>query len=205
MPGRALIASTQVEYSLLNRGIEHEVLGAVDHVRTQLVLPVDPVEPASRGLRIAVVAGRLTELEQAHRGHRVLVHGVDLVALHDRALLRVEDPRPAAVGQLQCEQAVGRRAGRGQRALVEPGTGATTETGEASWYDPPWSGLTAAHPWLPFGTLVTVSDRHTGRSVTVVIDDRGPFGPGRIIDLSPEAFAQLSPLGRGVLDVELDW
>ena len=89
--------------------------------------------------------------------------------------------------------------------LVEPGTGATTQTGEASWYDPPWSGLTAAHPWLPFGTLVTVTDRHTGRSVTVVIDDRGPFGPGRIIDLSPEAFAQLCPLGRGVLDVELNW
>jgi uncharacterized protein YabE (DUF348 family) len=89
--------------------------------------------------------------------------------------------------------------------LTEPGTGATTQVGEASWYDPPWSGLTAAHPWLPFGTYVTVTDRATGRSVTVVIDDRGPFGPGRIIDLSPEAFAQLAPLGRGVLHVELDW
>jgi rare lipoprotein A len=89
--------------------------------------------------------------------------------------------------------------------LTEPGTGATTQRGEASWYDPPWSGLTAAHPWLPFGTLVTVTDRATGRSVTVVIDDRGPFGPGRIIDLSPEAFAQLRPDRPGVLDVELDW
>ena len=80
--------------------------------------------------------------------------------------------------------------------LTEPGTGATTQRGEASWYDPPWSGLTAAHPWLPFGTLVTVTDRATGRSVTVVIDDRGPFAPGRIIDLSPEAFAR-SPRSAG--------
>ena len=89
--------------------------------------------------------------------------------------------------------------------LTEPGTNATAQAGEASWYDPPWSGLTAAHPWLPFGTYVTVTDRATGRSVTVVIDDRGPFGPGRIIDLSPEAFARLAPLGRGILHVDLDW
>jgi Fe2+ transport system protein FeoA len=89
--------------------------------------------------------------------------------------------------------------------VVEPGTGAVTQTGGASWYDPPWSGLTAAHPWLPFGTHVTVTDLATGRSVTVVIDDRGPFGEGRVIDLSPEAFAALSPLGRGLLHVQLDW
>ena len=89
--------------------------------------------------------------------------------------------------------------------LTEPGTGATTQAGNATWYDPPWGGLTAAHPWLPFGTLVTVTDLATGRSVTVVIDDRGPFGTGRIIDLSPEAFAQLEPLGRGVLHVGLTW
>ncbi|TMK60464.1 MAG: hypothetical protein E6G54_02185 [Actinobacteria bacterium] len=75
----------------------------------------------------------------------------------------------------------------------------------ATWYDPPWSGYTAAHPWLPFGTHVRVTDLATGRSVTVVIDDRGPFAPGRVIDLSPEAFAALSPLGHGVLHVALGW
>jgi uncharacterized protein YabE (DUF348 family) len=86
-----------------------------------------------------------------------------------------------------------------------PGTDGSSQTGLASWYDPPWSGLTAAHPTLPFGTQVTVTDVETGRSVTVVIDDRGPFAPGKIIDLSPEAFAVLRPLGTGVIDVRLSW
>jgi rare lipoprotein A len=89
--------------------------------------------------------------------------------------------------------------------VTEPGTGATTQQGQATWYDPPWSGLTAAHPWLPFGTQVTVTDLATGRSVTVVIDDRGPFSPGRVIDLAPEAFSVLAPLGHGVLQVSLSW
>jgi len=86
-----------------------------------------------------------------------------------------------------------------------PGAVDDTQAGMATWYDPPWSGLTAAHPTLPFGTLVTVTDTETGRSVTVTIDDRGPFGTGRIIDLSPEAFAVLQPLGAGVLDVTIAW
>jgi rare lipoprotein A len=90
-------------------------------------------------------------------------------------------------------------------SLTEPGTGARSQRGQATWYDPPWSGLTAAHPWLPKGTMVTVTDVASGRSVTVVIDDRGPFSPGRVIDLSPEAFAALAPLGRGVLQVRLTW
>ena len=86
-----------------------------------------------------------------------------------------------------------------------PGAEGNTQTGLASWYDPPWSGLTAAHPSLPFGTHVTVTDLDTGRSITVVIDDRGPFSTGKIVDLSPEAFAQLEPLGRGILHVQLTW
>ena len=86
-----------------------------------------------------------------------------------------------------------------------PGAVADTQAGLATWYDPPWAGLTAAHPTLPFGTFVTVTDNETGSSVTVTINDRGPFGTGRIIDLSPEAFAVLQPLGAGVLDVSIAW
>jgi rare lipoprotein A len=47
--------------------------------------------------------------------------------------------------------------------------------------------LTAAHSSLPFGTRVTVTNSHTGKSVVVRINDRGPFVHGRVIDLSPAA------------------
>lgn len=80
-----------------------------------------------------------------------------------------------------------------------------TQVGEASWYSfAPGDGLTAAHPWLPFGTVVTVRNLANGRTVQVVINDRGPFG-GRIIDLSDEAFARIAPLGQGVCQVRLTW
>ncbi|HEY1545480.1 MAG TPA: septal ring lytic transglycosylase RlpA family protein [Xanthobacteraceae bacterium] len=46
-------------------------------------------------------------------------------------------------------------------------------------------GLTAAHKSLPFGTMVRVTNRNTGRSVIVRINDRGPYVHGRIIDLTP--------------------
>ena len=58
--------------------------------------------------------------------------------------------------------------------------GARTANGER--YRP--DGISAAHKTLPFGTRVLVRNQHTGRTVTVRINDRGPFVRGRIIDLS---------------------
>lgn len=49
------------------------------------------------------------------------------------------------------------------------------------------SAFTAAHRSLPFGRMVTVTNRRNGRNVTVRIIDRGPFKRGRIIDLTPVA------------------
>jgi uncharacterized protein YabE (DUF348 family) len=77
------------------------------------------------------------------------------------------------------------------------------QTGLATWYGIP--GLTAAHRTLPFGTVVKVTNLANGRTITVVIRDRGPFGDGRIIDLSPTAFSQISSLGSGVLNVKIEW
>ena len=77
------------------------------------------------------------------------------------------------------------------------------EVGEASWYGHP--GLTAASPSLPFGTHVTVTNLTNGRTVTVIINDRGPYVSGRIIDLSKQAFAEIAPLGAGVVQVRITW
>ena len=64
--------------------------------------------------------------------------------------------------------------------------------------------LTAAHPTLPFGTRLRVTNVATGRSVTVRVNDRGPYVPGRIVDVSYSAAETLGIVGRGVAKVKLD-
>ncbi|PKL37100.1 hypothetical protein CVV38_04420 [Candidatus Peregrinibacteria bacterium HGW-Peregrinibacteria-1] len=60
---------------------------------------------------------------------------------------------------------------------------------------------TAAHRTLPFGTVVKVTNLANNKSVDVKINDRGPYGPGRVIDLSSSAFAEIASLGAGVIHV----
>ncbi len=87
--------------------------------------------------------------------------------------------------------------------------GRYVEEGIASWYGPKFHGrrtasgevfdmhrLTAAHPWLPFGTIVKVTNLENGLSVVVRINDRGPFVKGRIIDLSYAAAKKIRMLRR---------
>jgi rare lipoprotein A len=64
--------------------------------------------------------------------------------------------------------------------------------------------LTAAHPTLPFGTHLRVTNVATGRSVTVRVNDRGPYVPGRIVDVSYSAAESLGMVGRGIAKVRLD-
>ncbi len=65
-------------------------------------------------------------------------------------------------------------------------------------------GLTAAHRTLPFGSRVRVTHVASGRSVVVRINDRGPFKPGRVIDLSLAAAEQIGMTGQGVAHVRID-
>ncbi|MFE9246119.1 septal ring lytic transglycosylase RlpA family protein [Nocardiopsis sp. NPDC006938] len=72
--------------------------------------------------------------------------------------------------------------------------GATTANGET--FDT--YGMTAAHKTLPFNTMVKVTNPNNGKSVTVRINDRGPFIAGRCLDLSTAAFDQIIGTGAGV-------
>jgi len=91
-----------------------------------------------------------------------------------------------------------------------------TEVGIASWYGKPYHGrltasgerynmyrVSAAHKSLPFGTRVRVTRLDTGRSITVRINDRGPFVEGRIIDLSYGAAKKLRMVEEGVVRVRI--
>lgn len=91
------------------------------------------------------------------------------------------------------------------------------QVGTASWYGEYFEGkptasgenydmfdLTAAHPTLPLGTYVRVTNLHNGRAVVVKVNDRGPIVPGRIIDLSYGAARVLKFEHKGLQRVRLD-
>ncbi len=92
-------------------------------------------------------------------------------------------------------------------------SGGSGETGMASFYWEPQAlasggrfnpnALTAAHKTLPFGTRVRVTHMGNGNSVDVVINDRGPYVGGRIIDLSKRAAQEIGMTGQGVARVRM--
>jgi peptidoglycan lytic transglycosylase len=91
------------------------------------------------------------------------------------------------------------------------------QVGTASWYGSYFEGketasgepfdmydLTAAHPTLPLGTFVKVTNLRNGKSVVVRVNDRGPVVEGRIIDLSYQAACVLHLEHQGIQQVRLD-
>ncbi len=92
-----------------------------------------------------------------------------------------------------------------------------SEVGIASWYGPKFHGKktasgqvfdmygkTAAHRTLPFGSVVRVTDLKTGRNTVVIINDRGPFVEGRIIDLSLGAAQEIGLDQAGLMKVKIE-
>ena len=92
-----------------------------------------------------------------------------------------------------------------------------TETGKASWYGPPYHtrrgsngevsnmhAMTAAHRTLPLGSVVRVTNLKTEHSALVRITDRGPFIPGRVLDLSLAAARKLDVYQPGTAEVKVE-
>lgn len=91
--------------------------------------------------------------------------------------------------------------GRGQASFYGDGfAGRPTASGER--FDP--AAMTAAHPSLPFGTKVRVTNQANGRQVVVRINDRGPFAKNRIIDLSEGAAGRIGMINSGTARVVIE-
>lgn len=93
----------------------------------------------------------------------------------------------------------------------------STQTGVASWYGPPYhnrvgangmiyneNGISAAHRTLPMGSLIKVTNVRTGQSAVMRVTDRGPFVPGRILDLSIGAAKAVGVYRPGLAEVRID-
>ena len=94
---------------------------------------------------------------------------------------------------------------------------AQMQTGKASYYSKKWTGrrtasghrihhdsMTCAHRTYPYGTLLRVTNQKNGRQVVVRVTDRGPFGRGRIVDLSWGAAKAIGMLSAGVVPVTVE-
>ena len=147
----------------------------------------------------------------------VLMAAVSLLGACAPAAVQAQAPGAVAAGTM-ADAATSPAAKPELRAVVAaPRQTATSESGLASWYGPGFAGrltangevfdpseLTAAHKGLEFNTLVRVHNLENGRSVVVRINDRGPFKPGRIIDLSRAGAEAIGMIGSGVARVQLE-
>jgi rare lipoprotein A len=227
--GNPVERSQVVPASVVVKGKDHDVLTNAGTVRELLsAMGISPdrddrVLPSPRTPIHAGIGVRFVQIEYRTTGVRVPIPHTTLTRTSDHLdpgevqwvrdgidgllveQIRVRYVNGEARGRRVLSRQVIRPAVPARRIVGAADHASGTQVGEASWYSfAPGDGLTAAHPWLPFGTVVAVTNLGNGRTVQVVINDRGPFG-GRIIDLSSEAFARIAPLGQGVCQVRLTW
>lgn len=138
--------------------------------------------------RTALAPNRQAALEHRRFAHVANTQHISVVRRH-RAVETVSSGKAG-------EKAQG--AAQGLASFYTEGT----ETASGEKFDT--HELTAAHPSLPFGTHLRVTNVATGRSVTVRVNDRGPYVPGRVVDVSYSAAEALGMVGRGVAKVKLD-
>jgi rare lipoprotein A len=125
-----------------------------------------------------------------------------------------ENPAPAKTGINEPEE---ENADLTEPAIPVGAKPLVTETGIASWYGPPYHNrrgsngevynmhaMTAAHRTFPLGSIVRVTNVKTGHTALVRITDRGPFIPGRVLDLSLAAARKLDVWQPGTAEVKVE-
>jgi rare lipoprotein A len=135
--------------------------------------------PVGRQRADLASTSRQAAIERPHR----------MAALHPRPISRVRIPSETADAKPT--------ASHGLASFYSD-----TETASGEKFDK--NELTAAHPSLPFGTRLRVTDVSSGRFVTVRVNDRGPFVRGRVVDISPSAAEALGMVDKGIANVRLD-
>jgi rare lipoprotein A len=133
-----------------------------------------------------------------------------------------ESPAPRSGSAAKNKRPAGAESSKDEADLAEPSIPAdakplSSETGRASWYGPPYHNrrgsngevynmhaMTAAHRTLALGSIVRVTNLKTGNSALLRITDRGPFIPGRILDVSLAAARKLDIYQPGVAEVKVE-
>ncbi|WRH68121.1 MAG: septal ring lytic transglycosylase RlpA family protein [Planktothrix sp. GU0601_MAG3] len=166
--------------------------------------------------------------DQQHQRYLIEAAGQELVSIDSQTILP-DTTNDKATDALQATNRLRRQIGNapplnaieGQPKLSIPDVARgflfQRIEGWASWYGPGFDGnltangetfnqydLTAAHPSLPFGTTVRVTNKDNGQSVVVRINDRGPYAGGRVLDLSKGAAQAIGMIGSGVAPVQID-
>lgn len=126
-------------------------------------------------------------------------------------------PRPAKPVETPTPAKPEEDAGLAEPVIPAGAKPIETQTGLASWYGPPYHNrigsngevynmhaMTAAHRTFPLGSIVRVTNPKTGNTALVRITDRGPFIPGRIIDLSLAAARKVDLVQAGVAQVKVE-
>jgi rare lipoprotein A len=177
-----------------------------NHVPGASAVPAVGLRKIIRLFAVALAAATLAACAQSSVVSKNSQFGVDarLASVgHDRTASLVPNRRVASVKK--------------HTPFAPPKNSAETQTasnGVASFYTEgsrtangekfDTNELTAAHPTLPFGTRLRVTNVATGRAVTVRVNDRGPYVAGRVVDVSQSAANALGMVGAGIAKVRLD-
>ncbi len=146
---------------------------------------------ASRHHHDEAVAANEWLRADAEQRHAMLVHHAAAVRANEALRARDESRHRARV----------RRASTA--TVTEPRFGAHSAVGDATWYA--WHPGQCASPFLPHGTLITVTDLATHKTITCLVTDTEAHNPGRVVDLSNWCFEELAPLPQGVIQVRITW